>query len=58
MKCANGLSLGDERKVEKPPAEHDVVFVIEESRCMENHKDKIARVAHRISQEQGYVGCL
>uniref|UniRef100_A0A8R1Y3W3 Vitellogenin domain-containing protein n=1 Tax=Onchocerca volvulus TaxID=6282 RepID=A0A8R1Y3W3_ONCVO len=61
VRCEGDLHLDDERKVENPGAEHDVVFVVEERKCMDLHKDKIARIAQRISQEQrsvrfGWVG--
>lgn len=58
MRCEGDLHLDDERKVENPGAEHDVVFVVEERKCMDLHKDKIARIAQRISQEQRYVAYL
>ncbi|VDN35365.1 unnamed protein product, partial [Gongylonema pulchrum] len=57
IKCDNGLNLGEERKVEKPPTERDVVFVVEESKCLESQKDKVEKLAQRISREQRYVNC-
>ncbi|KAM3718740.1 putative apolipophorin protein [Dirofilaria immitis] len=61
VKCNGDLHLDDERKVEKPIVEHDIVFVVEERKCLDHHKDKIARIAQQISQEQrlarfGWVG--
>ncbi|CAG9538789.1 unnamed protein product [Cercopithifilaria johnstoni] len=61
VKCDGDLHLDDERKIEKSVIEHDVVFVVEETKCMDYHKDKIAKMVQKIDQEQrsvrfGWVG--
>lgn len=55
MKCDNDLHLDDERRIERSIVEHDVVFVVEERKCINHHKDKIAKMAQKISQEQQLV---
>lgn len=58
VRCDGDLHLDDEKRIEKSIVEHDVVFVVEERKCMEQHKDKLARIAQKISQEQRFVTCL
>ncbi|VDK88786.1 unnamed protein product, partial [Litomosoides sigmodontis] len=61
VKCDGNLHLDDERRIERSIVEHDVVFVVEERKCVNHHKDKIAKMAQKISQQQrsvrfGWVG--
>uniref|UniRef100_A0A0R3RL85 VWFD domain-containing protein n=1 Tax=Elaeophora elaphi TaxID=1147741 RepID=A0A0R3RL85_9BILA len=61
VKCEGDLHLDDERRVEKAVVEHDVVFVVEQRKCMDHHKDQIAKMVQKISHEQrsvrfGWVG--
>uniref|UniRef100_A0A915PUL0 Vitellogenin n=1 Tax=Setaria digitata TaxID=48799 RepID=A0A915PUL0_9BILA len=61
VKCDNDLHLDDEKKIEKSVVEHDVVFVVEERKCLDNYKEKLMTMAQKISQEQrsvrfGWVG--
>lgn len=58
MKCEGNLHLDDEKRIEKSVMEHDVVFVVEERKCMDYHRDKIARIVQKISQEQRYVAFI
>ncbi|MFH4975773.1 hypothetical protein AB6A40_002482 [Gnathostoma spinigerum] len=59
--CADALKVGEEKEVNHPVQGHDVVFVVEERKCMQEAKDKIAEVARGIASQQrdvsfGWIG--
>uniref|UniRef100_A0A1I8EX74 VWFD domain-containing protein n=1 Tax=Wuchereria bancrofti TaxID=6293 RepID=A0A1I8EX74_WUCBA len=61
VRCDGDLHLDDERTIEKSIIDHDIIFVVEERKCMDHHKEKLARIAQQISHEQrsvrfGWIG--
>ncbi|VDM98289.1 unnamed protein product [Thelazia callipaeda] len=62
-KCSNDMFIDDTKLIEQTsPTVHDIVFIIEERMCMENHKNKLAQIVQQIeSADQrwarfGWVG--
>ncbi|VDN86052.1 unnamed protein product [Brugia pahangi] len=54
VRCDGDLHLDDERMIEKSIIDHDIIFVVEERKCMNHHKEKLAQIAQQISHQQRY----